>query len=229
MDNSSTATAQGYSSEQASRGRRDHHRYPAYFNITLTDLAERDPPITAFITNVSPSGVCVVLPVALSTGQAVRMRIAQTVVCGEVVYSNAEGDYFRTGIRVLPPVSGTGVSELLREMWIELLPTVPVIPERKSKIVVRTVSRRHLRYPVSGTLRVLWRDGDRGERTFNAKIRNASVMGASLRLDEMIPVQSNVSCHDESLRLSGTASVRYCRLVEGKYDIGLEFDGSRLS
>lgn len=221
MAASHISASPGYSGEHASMGRRHSARQPACFNVTLADLAEREPPVTAFISNVSQRGVCIVLPIALNIGQDVRMQIAQTALFGMVVYSTAEGDFFRTGISVQLPVAGTtGVSELLRTM---LTPVDPVVPERTSKAMVRTVSRRHLRYPVSGTLRVLWLDGERGERIFNAKIANASVMGAKLRFDEMMPVGSNLSCDGETLRLRGAASVRYCRFVKGKYEIGLEF------
>lgn len=213
------------SGEHAPTAGRHHQRYPAYFNVTLTDLAEPEPPVTGFIANVSQQGVSLITPIALNTGHAVKLNIADTVLFGKVVHSSPEGDYFRTGVTVQLPVSGAGFSELLRTMLIEPLPVDPAAQDKPPKIIRRSVSRRHLRYPVSGMLRVLWRDGDGGERILNAKIGDASAMGARLRIDEMIPVRSYVSCNDEKLRIRGTASVRYCRFVKGKYDIGVEFGG----
>lgn len=224
MDNSCRPIPPGVRGEPASMGHRHYDRHPAYFNVMLNDLAEPEPPVAGFVANVSRRGVCVMLPITLPTGQAIRMQIAQTVLFGDVVHSHSEGGYVRTGIAVRWPVKGPGTSELLRAMLVEPPQSDPAALDRPSNIV-RTVSRRHLRYPVSGTLRVLWRDGEGDERIGNAKIQNASVMGARLLLDEMIPVRSCVSCDDEALHIRGTASVRYCRFRNGKYHVGLEFSG----
>jgi hypothetical protein len=163
-------------------------------------------------------------PVALRHGQVVNLRIGHSFLSGEVVYSIAEGDYFRTGVRVLLPANGaTGISDLLRTMLIEQHEVDPVAQEKRAGVIRRAPSRRHLRYSISEMLRFLWPEGDRGERIVNARIENACAVGARLRVDEKIPVDSCFSCNDEALGIKGTATVRYCRSVTGKYDIGLEF------
>jgi PilZ domain len=198
--------------------RRHHERYPAYFNITVAGAADGERPLTAFIANVSQRGVCVITPRALDPGAVVKLQVAHVLLVGEVVHSTAEGDHFRTGIRVPTPADGAAdASELLGAM---------LVAPRVLGATSRTPSRRRLRHPTNGTLRVLLPDDDLGERVIDAKIENASEDGARLRTDERIPVQSSVSFSCEALGVTGTALVRYCRLVRGKYNIGLEFSGS---
>jgi hypothetical protein len=92
-----------------------------------------------------------------------------------------------------------------------------------SVIPRKTESRRHVRYPKTGFIRILWED-DRGrERISNAMIVNQSVNGLKLRLDEKIPVRIYVACNETALGITGRASVRYCVFNKGKYEIGLEF------
>jgi hypothetical protein len=225
MTNPLKLTTSSYSSEPESRGRRQCKRYPTYFNVTLTDLAERVPPMPGFITNVSQQGVRVMTPIALPTGQAVKLQIADNELFGDVVSSNAESDYFRTGVRVRPPLGGASVSELLREILVDPVPVDPPVPERPSKLVRTTVSRRRLRYPVGGTLHVQWQDQDGGGGACDAKLENVSVTGVRLQLDELIPVGACVSFDEDATVVVGTASVRYCSLAKGNYDVGLEFSG----
>jgi hypothetical protein len=223
MANLHTSTAYGSSGADAVERRRHHDRYPAYFETALTDFGEQETPVAAFITNVSERGVRVMTLVAFQPGQVIKLQIADTELVGDVVYSNAAGDYFCTGLRLrLPGRGSAGVSTLLRAMWIE---SPAAHTDRTSNFERRTVSRRHLRYPVSGTVRVLWRHDDGEEGIISAKIENASEAGAKLRFDQMLPVRSYVSCNDESLGLRGTGSVRYCRFAKGKYDVGLDFGG----
>ncbi len=122
MTNPHILTTLTYSSEPPSRGRRHCKRYPAYFDVTLTGLAGREPPVTGFITNVSQQGVRVMTPIALPIGQVVKLQIADSVLFGEIVSSSAEGDYFRTGVRVRRPESGASVAGLLREILVEPVP-----------------------------------------------------------------------------------------------------------
>lgn len=72
-------------------------------------------------------------------------------------------------------------------------------------------------------LHILWEDSQGRERVTYAKLVNLSLTGAKLRVDEVIPVRTYVSCNDQALGIQGTASVRYCIFVKGKYEVGLEF------
>jgi len=193
--------------EPASVERRHHDRYPAYFNVTLTDLAERETPVTAFISNISQRGAGVMTPVAVNLGPVVKLHIGQAVLFGEVVYSKAEGNYFRTGLRVSQPASGaTGASKLLRTMLIDEPGVDLGLQERRSSVIRRAPSRRHLRYSNSGTLCVLWRD-----RIVNAKIENVSVMGVSTP-DENSPFRRSKNPHPKRLPACAGSDVPLCPL-----------------
>jgi hypothetical protein len=92
-----------------------------------------------------------------------------------------------------------------------------------SAIARKTESRRHLRYPKNGLVRMLWEDEQGRERVSNGMIVNASTNGLKLRIDEKIPVRTYVACNETALAIAGRASVRYCIFSKGKYEIGLEF------
>jgi hypothetical protein len=94
-----------------------------------------------------------------------------------------------------------------------------------SRTARKTDSRRDVRYPVSGMLRILWNDSTGRERVSNAKVIDVSAAGLKLALDEAVPVRSYVTCNDELLGIRGTGSVRYCIFVRGRYELGLEFGG----
>jgi hypothetical protein len=85
--------------------------------------------------------------------------------------------------------------------------------------------RRKVRHAASGVLRILWEDSARRERTTNARLKNVSVNGLQIEVDEQIPVRTYVSCNDVKLGISGRGTVRYCNFAKGKYLIGLEFAG----
>src|SRR5262249_11568075 len=92
-----------------------------------------------------------------------------------------------------------------------------------SSFARKTESRRQRRFAISGTIRIIWQDGTGLERICNAQLVNISKNGMQLRVDQKIPVRAYVSCNDETLRIRGTGSVRYCNFAKGKYEIGLEF------
>jgi hypothetical protein len=94
---------------------------------------------------------------------------------------------------------------------------------RRSNLNKKIQPRRDSRTAVNGTLRILWEDIAGKERISQAKIVNVSAWGAQLRVDEKIPMRSYVTCNDTKLGIRGRASVRYCNLLKGKYEIGLEF------
>jgi hypothetical protein len=84
-------------------------------------------------------------------------------------------------------------------------------------------TRRHVRHPKTGLVRILWEDEQGRERVSNGMIVNQSANGLKLRIDEKIPVRTYVACNETALGVAGRASVRYCIFSKGKYEIGLEF------
>ena len=92
----------------------------------------------------------------------------------------------------------------------------------RGSLVRKTESRRHARHAVTGMVRIMWEDNGH-EAIANAQIVDASVSGMRLRVDSKIPLRSFVTCNDQTLGICGRGSVRYCNLVKGKYEIGIEF------
>lgn len=106
--------------------RRRDERYPAYFDAKVIDVANEDCSAAGFVTNISNSGVCIISSLQLQPGALVRVEIADSALLGQVVYSMAEEQSFRTGIQVTQVlIGGTDLSTLLRAMLIEAMPSTP--------------------------------------------------------------------------------------------------------
>ncbi len=84
-------------------------------------------------------------------------------------------------------------------------------------------TRRFVRHPIHGAIRVLWQDSDGRDHFSQAKLVDVSTQGLQIMVDEKIPVRARVICNDPVVGISGTGSVRYCNYSKGKYFIGLEF------
>jgi len=84
--------------------------------------------------------------------------------------------------------------------------------------------RRHERQPCQHEVTVLWRDA-RGEQKFaNARAVDISECGMRLHMPEAPPLHSYVTLRAPRLKLTGSASVRYCLLTKStKYAVGTEF------
>ena len=101
-------------------------RFPAHLEIGLRDLNSPDALYHGKVSDISKSGVCVVVPAPLREGSVVRLELADSSLFGFMVYSRPEGGSFRTGIevqRVL--IGGTSLSQLLKGILYEEMPQVP--------------------------------------------------------------------------------------------------------
>lgn len=86
-------------------------------------------------------------------------------------------------------------------------------------------ARREARYPLTGTLRILWEDADGREVISKAQIVDVSISGLKLRVDAKIPVRTYISCNEPRLGIRGRGSVRYCQFAKGQFVVGVEFAG----
>jgi hypothetical protein len=93
-----------------------------------------------------------------------------------------------------------------------------------SNLIRKAELRRHPRYPLAGTLRILWDDNGR-EVVSKGKLVNVSVSGIQLMVENRIPVRTHIFCNEPALKIAGRGSVRYCQFVKGKYLIGVDFSG----
>lgn len=86
-------------------------------------------------------------------------------------------------------------------------------------------TRRESRFPIEGSLRILWQDRAGRERISDAKFMNVSASGLKVSVAERIEPRTFVLCNDLKTGVSGRGSVRYCNFAKGRFEIGLEFSG----
>jgi len=86
-------------------------------------------------------------------------------------------------------------------------------------------TRRHVRYALTGELRILWEDRAGKEAVIQATLMNVSVQGLQLLVAEKIPVLSYIRCNEPRFGICARGRVRYCNYVKGKYLIGVECRG----
>jgi PilZ domain len=122
------ATAAGIKSacrsdDIVSMERRREERYEVRFE---TKVSVRGQAVLGRVSNISESGISVDLPFQLSAGDMAQLELADSTIYGHVVYSDKEGDYFRTGIHASRVALGrTSLSGLLQRVLMETLPLTP--------------------------------------------------------------------------------------------------------
>ena len=86
-------------------------------------------------------------------------------------------------------------------------------------------TRSKNRRVMSGSLQIMWDDGEGPGRVVRAELQNISETGMQLRSKDKVPVRATVTCNDAKTRISGRGVVRYCQFSKGGYLIGVEFTG----
>jgi len=106
--------------------RRFHERYPTDLAARITAIENQELSASGHVSDISKSGVCLRTTLQFSSGDQVRLEIAESILYGCVAYSTPEGTLFRTGIEVYRVVlGGTNLSDILRGILKEEMPTVP--------------------------------------------------------------------------------------------------------
>lgn len=85
--------------------------------------------------------------------------------------------------------------------------------------------RRHRRDPIGGSLGVLWGANPQQECISQAKLVDVSAFGARFRVPARVPAGSWFMFNHGKAGIGGRGTVRYCRMVQGVYEIGVEFAG----
>jgi PilZ domain len=101
-------------------------RYAASLDLLLTGLTDPNQTCRGRMSDISKSGLSVVLPIHFAPGALVKMDFADSTLFGYVVHSNPQEGAFRTGIeveRVL--LGGTDLSRLLHAILKQEMPEVP--------------------------------------------------------------------------------------------------------
>ena len=83
--------------------------------------------------------------------------------------------------------------------------------------------RRNERISSRERVAIGWEDLTGHPRFMSGNSLNISTDGLSVRVDEPIAVRTYVTLRSEKLRLTGTATVKYCIRLNSWYQIGLEF------
>jgi len=108
--------------------RRSEERYEVRFETKVT---VRGQSVLGCVSNISESGISVDLPFQLFAGDTAELEMADSTVYGQVVYSNKQSDYFRTGIQASRVALGeTSLSSLLQRVLLETLPLTPGLEPR---------------------------------------------------------------------------------------------------
>ena|SRR5947209_3850986 len=85
--------------------------------------------------------------------------------------------------------------------------------------------RRQLRTRVDAPIRVCWQDRLGQDKYAMVHSYDISSTGIRLTMPEAVAVRTVVVLQSGSLRLHGSASVRYCTRATGRYVVGVEFVG----
>ena len=103
--------------------RRSHDRWPANFEVHITDLSCPGRSASGHVRDISKSGICAVLPLSLTPGGPLRLRIEDSVLFGSVAYCQPDTGSFRIGVEIAQVLLGeTALSKLLQRTLRESMP-----------------------------------------------------------------------------------------------------------
>ena len=95
--------------------RRFDQRFATDLPVRLTQL-ENGTEARGRLEDVSDSGICSLVEIALTSGAIVKLEILGLTLFGHIVYSNLEDGVYRTGIFVEPALlDSSNITELIRE------------------------------------------------------------------------------------------------------------------
>ena len=95
--------------------RRFHERFSTDLPVRLTQLDD-DVEFAGTLEDISDSGICSLFQAQLTPGSMVKLEILGMALYGHIVYSNPDGDEFRTGIYVEPALlDSSNITELVRD------------------------------------------------------------------------------------------------------------------
>ena len=106
--------------------RRLHQRNQVHFEAKVTSLTTRAQSSMGRVSDLSKSGISVVLPLQLLPGESVKLEMADSVMFGRVIYSNPESLLFRVGIEVERVELGvSSLADLLQRTLMGAMPGLP--------------------------------------------------------------------------------------------------------
>jgi hypothetical protein len=116
--------------------RRIDSRYPASLQVTVTDIAAPDRVASGLLVDISESGVCATLSLALAEGAIVKAQVGDCVLFGHVTYCD-EDNSFRTGIEVVRVLIGeSDLGRLMKAILAEEMPATPGVRDPLPDVAV---------------------------------------------------------------------------------------------
>jgi PilZ domain len=101
-----------------------HERHLAHFQVRVTEIARPEMSASGEGIDISESGIAVYLPLKLTPGSAVEVKINDSMLFGMVAHSIPERSFFRTGIGVWQVLIGrSDPAELLKAILQEAMPS----------------------------------------------------------------------------------------------------------
>jgi len=115
--------------------RRLHQRNQVHFEVRVTDLTTRAQACLGRVSDISKSGISVILPIRFATGDLVQLEMADSILAGRVVYSNPEETLFRIGIEVdRIHLGDSDLSNLLQRTLMDAMSGVPGLEPSETRL-----------------------------------------------------------------------------------------------
>ena len=115
--------------------RRLHQRIEVRYEARVTNLTTGGPSAVGQVSDLSNSGLSVLLPREFAAGDRVEMEIADSVLSGRVVYSKSEKSNYRIGVETEKVQLGTsGLADLLQRTLLDSMPNVPGVQLAETRL-----------------------------------------------------------------------------------------------
>jgi PilZ domain len=115
--------------------RRLHQRNQVHFEAKVTSLTSRAHSSMGRVSDLSQSGISVVLPLQLVPGESVQLEMADSVITGRVIYSNPENSTFRAGIEVQKvDLGASSLADLLQRTLMLEMPGLPGLEPSETRL-----------------------------------------------------------------------------------------------
>lgn len=115
--------------------RRQHQRNQVHFEAKVTSLTTRARSSMGRVSDLSKSGISVVLPLQLEPGESIQLEMADSVMVGRVIYSNPESLLFRAGIEVeRVELGASSLADLLQRSLMQSMPGLPGLEPAETRL-----------------------------------------------------------------------------------------------
>jgi hypothetical protein len=115
--------------------RRLHPRVQVQFEARVSNLTTGGPSTLGRVVDLSGSGISVILPRELATGDCVQLEMADSKLTGHVIHSRPENSLFRVGIAMeRAELGSSSLAELLQRTLLDSMPGVPGVESLETRL-----------------------------------------------------------------------------------------------